>query len=198
MQLVVPLRDLVDEETTFMTARSERDENGCLNAIIAAAPRNPVLLNTLARMGQWYRNEIPQQGLLGPTTMRHGLEVAMKESCPEYNWGNAYMQFKCGPTHAFRLFTEQLIGWGYCSYWGPVLCPRLRASSQFAGLKFGLFDGRKDGKWVLTRPSEDDIAMRQKRFIGWPRFDGCVGFGCGMEGGSPTLMQMRDWQLSAR
>jgi len=190
MQLVVPLKELVDDQTTFMSARSSM--SGVLNAIIGTTARNPVMLNTLAYMGKWYRNEVKfkngdlvPKGLLGPTTMKWGLNEAMKMGCPEHDWDNADGQFKCGPQHAFRLFQEKIIADGRpCGYWGPKLCPQVRANSEFDGTKFGLFDtGSDDGK-MNERPSSDqDIARMEKSFIGWSRFEGCQNWGCDMTSG---------------
>lgn len=189
MQLRVPLHSLVDDETTFMTARAAYGA-GALNAIIATVPDSPVMRGVLASMRKWYRNEIPkaQNILLGPETMRMGLEDAMKESCPEQSWANSFNQFKCGKEHSFRLFTEQLIADGNCDKWMPTMCPKARAVSPFQGVKFGLFDGRKDGMEKIANPSAQDIMAREQRFIGWPRYDGCTTYGCNLNGGIPSLL----------
>lgn len=201
MQLRVPLKKLVDDNTTFMTARAAY--GGALNALIGTVPDSPVMLSTLKHMRKWYRKEILQDGLLGPRTMQLGLQEAMKTRCPEQNWDSAFQQFKCGPQQAFRLFTEQLIGWGDCQKWMPTMCPLARAQSQLSAAKFGLFDTERDDRFVggdLTRndelkhglienPVSGQIADREHKFIGWPRFDGCKELGCGMNGGIASLLQ---------
>lgn len=192
LQLSDPLHNLVDDATTFMTARADSDA-GALNALIATVPENPVMLATLAHMRKWYHNKTSQTGIFGPVTMQRGLEEVMSQTCPERHWANAYMQFKCGSQHEFRLFTERLIGGnfaaGSCQKWGRKICPKHRARSQFGGAKYGLFDtpepfpGQKVWMGHITSPSKDDIAAFEQRFIGWSRFDGCKGLGCGLTGG---------------
>lgn len=186
MQLVVPLKELVDDETTFMSARSSM--SGVLNAIIAATPHNPVMLSTLAHIGKWYRKETPHDGsgLLGPETMRRGLDDSMRTHCPDHTWANAFLQFRCGSGNAFRFFTEQLMNAGNCEGWGAVMCPKSRADSQFQGSRYALFDGRKDGMEAINSPTAADVASRQKRFIGWSRYNGCEDAGCGLTGGLPN------------
>lgn len=181
MQLRVPLTNLIDDETTFLTARSYY--GGCLNAIIATVPNSPVMLGTLAHIRKWYGGETSADGLLGPTTMQRGIEDVMKQDCPEHTWDYADAQFKCGTQHAFHIFTEQPIAAQHCRPWGSILCPQRRADSQFEGLKFGLFDRKRDGMESKTSPSEEDIAKREAKFIGWSRFDGCTHLGCGFSGG---------------
>lgn len=177
MQLVAPLTDLVDDETTFMTAKSGTE--GCLNAIIAASPGNLVMLNTLAEMEKWFQEEHDESELLGPVTMQRGLENTLAMECPEKKWATTHGQFKCGPTNALRLFQEQRLN--DCAQWGSTLCPSMRARSRFVGQKYALFDlPHSHGMHKMTKPSAEDIAFAEMVFIGWPRFEGCDGWGCGL------------------
>jgi len=176
MQLVAPLLDLVDDETTFMTAKSGTE--GCLNAIIAASPGNLVMLNTLAEMEKWFQYEHDENELLGPVTMQRGLENTLAAECPEKNWSTVRGQFKCGANNAVRLFQEQHLP--NCEQWGSTLCPSMRARSGFEGQKYALFDLPHNHGVQITHPSAEDIALNEQVFIGWPRFEGCDGWGCGL------------------
>jgi len=185
MQLVAPLEQLVDDQTTFMTARSDAGNLGCLNALIAVTPENPVMRRALDAILQWYRNEIPRKGLLGPTTLQIGLEESMSSYCPNRHWADAFVQFQCGQDAWYRLFQEQFMGYETCVNWGPRLCPKRRGYARFVGLRYGLFDGAKDGMADIKHPTLEDIENREKRFIGWSRYEYCDTEGCGLSGGEP-------------
>jgi hypothetical protein len=181
MQLRTPLESLVDDSTTFMSARSATF--GCLNAIIASVPNNPVMLHTLENMRKWYSGEASQMGQLGTATMQRGLGEVMSAECPQVLWQEAVQQFECGPRNSIRLFTEQLISHGDCSTWGSVLCPKSRAKSDWEGVRFGLFDGKHMVLDDIKEPTPIQIAKTEQMFVGWSRFDDCAGLGCGLSGG---------------
>lgn len=182
MQLRTPLKALVDDSTTFMTARSA--EFGCLNALMAAVPKSPAMLNTVEHIRKWYAGETTPIGQLGTTTLQRGLGEMMSDSCPEVMWSDAYQQFQCGPDHSIRLFSEKLLDAGDCSHWGSTMCPEPRARSAFSGVRYGLFDGRPEMMHFKASPSAEDILAKERMFIGWPRFEGCHALGCDMSGGT--------------
>jgi hypothetical protein len=178
MQLRTPLKGLVDDATTFMTAKSAT--SGCLNAIMAAVPKSPVMLRTMEHIRLWYTGEDSHSGQLGTTALQRGITGMMRDSCPEVGWSDAYQQFQCGPDHSIRLFSEQLVDNSDCSRWGKVICPESRAHSDFNGLRYGIFDGRPDGMDTHTSPSAQDILTKEQMLIGWSRFESCKAFGCNL------------------
>jgi hypothetical protein len=168
MQLRVPLDRLVDDVTTFMTARSA--VNGCLNALIAAVPNSPVLSATLAHMRKWYRNETTHEWPLGPIAMARGLQQVMNVSCPGVDWTEASTQFECGRDN-IRLYSE--VSLGKCTSWGPLICPKTRQRRWFAGARYGLFS-------VSERHLQSGF---EEKFIGWSRAEDCYSAGCRVSGG---------------
>jgi hypothetical protein len=184
-QLRVPLTSLVDDSTSFMTARSS--VSGCLNALIATVPRNPIMLATLTHIRKWYRNETTHNTLLGPMTLQRGLEDFITMACPVRNWTQEDEQFECGTQKGIRLYTEALIRWGSCQVWGTVMCPPARSQSKLWANKYGLFAGRpKDIQQPSGCPTSAQIAFREERFIGWPRGSECKVLGCALSGGLPA------------
>jgi len=177
MQLAVSLLDLVDDDTTFMTAKSQF--GGALNAIIATVPHNLVMLNTLSAMVEWYNEGWhSDEELLGPVTMQRGIEKTLSTDCPEHKWEDAHAHFKCGPNNAIRLFQEQRLS--NCEKWGKTVCPSMRARSKFEGQKFVMMDSIGKDRRDVMNPSAKDVARREQMFFGWPRFDGCDRWGCGL------------------
>lgn len=178
MQLRVPLTKLVDDATTFMTARSYI--NGALNALIATTPDNPVMSATISQIRKWYRNETEHTDKLttyglGPVTMEQGLEDVIKESCPGRRWKIEGAQFECGPRTTMRFYTE--VRMRHCLRWGELLCPARRGKRKFEGLRYALFNGPKDV--VMRSPRK----AKEQNFIGWTRAEDCHSLGCRVSGG---------------
>jgi hypothetical protein len=184
MQLRTPLTNLVDDHTSFMTAISA--DSGCLNALMATVPNNPVLHHTLARMSEWYSNKTVGTGLLGPETLRYGVESVMNANCPWVSFSHAYSQVDCGD-QALRFFQERALFSGQllgkCSMWGPIICPDKRAMANSNILNFGLFDGNKDHEESELWPTCEHVHRREKGMIGWSRYEDCDRQGCGLSNG---------------
>jgi hypothetical protein len=168
MQLRVNLTELIDDSTTFMTARSAFD--GCLNALIAAVPNSPVLNATLDHMRKWYRNETAQTLPLGPITLARGLQQVTNASCPRSNWKEVLTQFDCGESN-IRLYSE--VALTNCRAWGGLICPRRRSLSSFPGRRYGLF----------SMPESHLKSNYEEKFIGWSRAEDCYDWGCRVSGG---------------
>jgi hypothetical protein len=180
MQLRVPLTQIVDDATTFMTARSYI--SGALNALIATTPENPVMSATLSHIRKWYRNETGNDDKLvalglGPVTMERGLEEVIKKNCRQRSWKKEGKQFACGPLTTMRFYTE--LKMRNCWHWGRVMCPsrRYKGPTPFEGLTYGLFAGAKDDVFRSGR------RMREQNFIGWTRAEDCHKLGCKVSGG---------------
>jgi hypothetical protein len=186
MQLRTPLTNLVDDHTSFMTAISA--DSGCLNALMATVPNNPVLHHTLARMSEWYSNKTVGTGLLGPETLHYGVQKVMSANCPWLAFRQVYSQVECGD-QALRFFQERGLSGkvlGKCSMWGPIICPDKRAMADNNNhniLNFGLFDGNTDHEESELSPSCEQIHRREKRMIGWSRYEDCQHQGCGLSSG---------------
>lgn len=170
VELAVPLPQLVDENTTFMSAYSVNGD--IFNGLIATVPNSGIMAETLQEIRRWYRNESQQDGLMGTMTMLRALENTVAISCPNTDLAamQNVAQWECG-NHRVRLYHEaQLI----CSAEdGIPECPKERkdvvSAKMQSGLNLGLFSD------VVTRS-----------FIGWPRFHTCKGSpeqtGCGSGG----------------
>jgi hypothetical protein len=191
MQLRTPLTSLVDDNTSFMTAKSAT--SGFLNAIMATVPNNPVLHHTLARMTDWLSDSLLGKvlpgGLLGPETLRYGVEKVLNTHCPSVSFSDAYSQVNCG-NQALRFFQEHVLVSPQlflrdqiCSMWGPSICPDKRAVSHVGLLNYGLFDGKTTHEDAVMWPSCEKVHRRERRMIGWSRYEECDRQGCGLSNG---------------
>jgi len=161
VQLKVPINKLADENTTF--ASSFAEDLTVLNAVIAAAPGNPVLLETLNQIRKWYKNEagLDHTHWMGPETMLHGLRSVVDKECKGHGISpEAGLAWSCG-SQVFRFYQESKL---LCFSPSPE-CPPERANSDFDGLKYGLF-----------------TPGTERQLIGWSRFASCSSWGCGAGG----------------
>jgi len=192
VELRVSLDEFVDVNTTFVSAYTE--DQAVLNALLAAAPRSPVMLEVIKQIRSWYRLEVPHedQGTtsewLGPVTMLRALRTVVERDCKgEPLHPEATLQWTCGP-HVIRLYEEHELdcsppgddfpGDGDPSAGRPRFneeCPEKRARSEFMGVRFGIF---------TPEP--------QRRLVAWPRFASCSEWGCnagGWDEGLPATAQ---------
>lgn len=182
VEWLVPMQDLVDESTTFMSAYGQGSDE-MLNAVIAAEPGSEIMKATLQELRNWYKLSSAQQAQqclavrycwMGPVTLFKAVQDVQQKSCSKVDLNAHTLEKNCGP-HKFRLYEQRQL---HCSQdflrakrEGTVLsekeCPPSRAKSQFEGLQFGLFEPGSNGK-----------------LVGWPRFAECTSWGCGGEGWS--------------
>jgi len=171
VQLHVPLERLVDGNTTFAAAFTE--DAAILNAIMAAAPENEVMVEALRQIRAWYRYEVSHEDAytpsqwLGPVTMLRALREVARKACNANGRSlqRQTLQWDCG-NHAFRLYEEHSLD---CFSNTTEECPSTRAFSEFAGVKFGIFTPWPD-----------------HRVVAWPRFEECSDWGCSAGGWDET------------
>lgn len=170
---VVPFRELVDADTTFMTAvcanglpKSPTDTNALLNALMASAPRNPIMYLHLQVIRKYYRQGTKMhEGVagvypMGPSTLMDAMTQTLREGChgETLEQHRSEAQFACGDEHV-RLYREDKLrcGQGYPS----EECPPERETAPDVA-KYGIFLGEGTSR----------------KLIGWSRFAGCESLGC--------------------
>lgn len=194
-QLHVPLRSLIDKDTTLMTAFTAQPPyigyvqpikvgaqlgggyqvftQPVLNALIAVRPNSTVMERTIKHIKNWYTNE--REGLLGPLSMAKAVGETVQEKCPTDPSKSDFevARWTCGSEN-FRFYEEENLGSGPdCVREGQTVCPAERATSSFDGLRYGVF-AMGDGS-------------REQRLIGWPRYLECFSAGCLLNGGIPSF-----------
>jgi len=165
VQLAVPLDQLVDKDTTFMSAYSINGD--IFNGLIAAVPKSEVLGETLQEIRRWYRGEAEQKGLMGTMTMLRGLENVVGNSCSTKDLKSMQntSQWDCG-ANTIRLYQESdLLCFVKKGVAQPAECPQSRKDGELF-MRYGLF---KAGERVYPGRS----------FIGWPKGVKCKSTRCG-------------------
>jgi hypothetical protein len=183
------LLDLIDAETTLMTAFVAEDvqmwtpplrknEKGTairpiLNALIAVRPESHIMKRTMKYIRKSYEDDQEPPSLLGPIAMELALRETVHRDCPDISLSNPDKlgHWTCGE-EKLQFYQEEDIGAGQdCWKEGAVVCPPDRAMSttEFFGSRFGVFRIGSES--------------REKRLIGWSRYQGCSKYGCGFNGG---------------
>jgi len=173
VQLTVPLLQLVDEDTTFMSAYSINGD--IFNGIIAAVPKSEILRETLQEITEWYnylrfsrrhyKNGSPW--LMGTSTMFRGLGHVVRKACPtkDLKFMQNTSQWNCGP-HVIRLYQEDRLICSMADGVGqPPECPTSRKDAESCSLRFGLF-----------LAGQQPIVGRS--FIGWSKTSKCKSVVC--------------------
>jgi len=170
LELTEPLSNLVDDQTTFMSAYSINGD--ILNALLAVVPGSPVMEKALDEMKTWFKDRSAQTGLMGTLSTYRAFGNTIKENCPEVDpvGMRSTMQWKCGK-HVFRLYEEKnLLCFLEAGAPQPSECPLERKNAPSKDLRLGLFE---PGQRIFPG----------RRFIGWPRFRDCKDpAGCGSGG----------------
>jgi hypothetical protein len=170
VELAVPLVQLVDDDTTFMSAFSVNGD--IFNGLLAVEPKSVIMYHTLQEIRSWYRNPEKQSGLMGTMTMLRGLEDVMDAACPDksLNDEDLKLQWKCG-NQTIRLYQETDL---YCfpenGLPQPLECPEVRR------------DGTSNMRLGFVEPGAAPTYGRS--VVGWPRFHSCkdTNKGCGSGG----------------
>lgn len=157
MQLSEPFLNLVDKDTTFMSARSKI--GGLLNGLMAAAPGSPVLQNTLNFMRKWYTSGAHRDrhsGLMGTNCTLRGLEKVIQDNCPDLSLKatGGILQWSCGD-HVIRLYEEKELRCSGSLSPSPE-CPIERKQARSFLARIGIF-----------RPEQPQRNSRE--LIGWTR-----------------------------
>merc|ERR1719491_2008587 len=178
VELRVPLTELVDENTTFMSAYSVNGD--IFNGLLAAVPNSEGMGETLQEIRRWFRGETEQIGLMGTMTMLRGLENVVSMSCAAKTLEGvkSETQWACG-RHQIRLYQEAGL---MCPNEGG---PRSAPSDECPWERRGAPDMMRLG---LFYPN----LQRARSLIGWPRYHSCKdpSGGCG-SGGHAVLLQRR-------
>lgn len=170
VELTVPVTQLVDADTTFMSAYSVNGD--IFNGLLAVEPKNEVMGETLQEIRRWFRGESEQVGLMGTMTMLRGLENVVRMSCPLYNLEimKKETQWPCG-RQQIRLYQESHL---QCSLPHPTWeCPSERRHASEM-LQLGLF-----------YPN----LQESRSLIGWPRFHSCKDPKAGCGSGGHVMLQ---------
>lgn len=168
LELTVPLRDLLNASTTFMSIRMDVS---LVNALMAAEPNSPILNHTLERIPKWYSMNPKSRGWLGPTTLTQGLmDVANKECRGQgIKSHKKDAQWQCG-SQQVRLHEERYIKCDKTS----AECPEERVQNVQL-----LRKNKQNDDHLLHGLFE---AGALTKIVGWSRFASCGGYGCGGTG----------------
>jgi len=159
VQFRVPFGDIVDEDTTFMSAIDIYCN--VLNALIATEQNSAVMQSVIAAIKGWYANPSasrPKGSFLGTVTMREGLNHVVSRDCPGMDITMPdRLQRACGSHHQFRFYKEAKIE---CN--NQIECPLGRRNNSFPGVRFGLFEP----------------GAPERNLVAWSRFESCGKWGC--------------------
>lgn len=182
VDLKVPLHELVDDSTSFMSVWDSDavDEYDILNAVLAAEPGSKVLERTLVEMTMWYRRRMPVRDRpMGPYVFGRAVETRLFESCRErlpnlkqkLSAVGAALQWACGADN-FRFYVQRSLR---CAAPPVSECQGIRLTSNYSGLKYGIF---------MPGP--------ERALVGYPRSEWCAKSGCDLGGKTKHL-----WNSSA-
>jgi len=191
LALRAPLSDLVDEDTSFVSAfsmenaaaRQKMYGGSMLNALMIAVPKSKILASTLFHMISWYKGDpsVPwgrTDGIyVGTVSLWRGLSAVLACNCPlqknldrlwfvmnqEKNY-TLPLQWPCGQ-ESIRLYVEKKIR---CNTTSPE-CPEERAKSPSELVRYGVFE-----------PGEE------RNLIAWSRPAWCTELGCNGGGHNET------------
>lgn len=159
VQLKVPLTSLVSEDTTFMSAYAHRGA-GVLNAIMASAPGEYVVVQSIKRMIEMYKSGEKIHNL-GPVALQVAIWDANVKVCPDIpSDSTSTRHWRCGST-VLRMLEEDAYPCLGPDSWSKEYCPPARTLAAFvsSGASYGLFD-------------------ENKTLIGWSRMEECFSYGC--------------------
>lgn len=164
VELRVPLEQLVDHNTTFVSAFTE--DQAILNAVLAASPGSAVMREVLTQIRLWYSYGLPHQDeettseFMGPVTMLRALRTVTQKECQRSRLFSKELQWPCGP-NVVRLYYEHGLSCGWPGT--EEECPPSRAESTFDGVRYGIF-------------------TPEGELVAWPRFASCDDWGCNAGG----------------
>jgi len=190
LDLRVPLSELVDNETSFVSAfsmtngaaRQRMYGGSMLNALMIAVPRSKILASTLYHMISWYKGDpsVPwgrtDSIYVGTVTLWRGLSAVLACNCPNSTnldrlWftlknetKNAPLQWSCGQ-ESIRLYLEKTIRCRNIT----TECPEERAKNKYKPARFGIFE-----------PGQ------ARNLIAWSRPAWCTTLGCNSGGHNDT------------
>jgi len=152
---LVPFEEFTRPEVTFMTVLT-MGRTALLNAMMAATPGHPILLDSLKAIPEWYRTQGHWNltGQLGMGATWDGLSKFLSNNCPTMAVTGISAPVPCGKDDSIELFDEV-----WCDKNGHT-CP---ADRQESIVKDGIYDSTG-------------------RQIAWSRFSTCKTFSCGVTG----------------
>lgn len=182
VDLHIPLHDLVDETTSFMSVHESTNASqvGVLNAVMAVKPWSTVMRKTIGHLyAEYYqqpnlRNVQNEGSQLGPLTLGQGVADVLAEDCPEESiekrkrdllTPHALLRWRCGP-HNFTFFCQRQLDCGGPQQASPLEClPARRMNMSKPWLNFGIFKPGVQGELVA-----------------FSRLDWCEEYGCHIGG----------------
>mmetsp|Transcript_61939 Transcript_61939/g.98130 ORF Transcript_61939/g.98130 Transcript_61939/m.98130 type:complete len:337 (+) Transcript_61939:60-1070(+) len=177
VELALPLVQLVDENTTFMSSFSINGD--IFNGIIAVEPKSSIMNRTLQEIRKWYNGKSSQTGLMGTMTMLRGLEDFIASDCPDkrLNEERRKLQWGCGNQNV-RLYQEaDLFCFPEDGQKQPRECPQVRRDGEYF-LRLGFIE-----------PGQEQ--NQDRTVVAWPRFHSCKGSENGCGSGGHSLVQKR-------
>lgn len=169
-QLNEPLTTLVENDTTFMSAFGHYDwDHGILNALMGATPDNPIVKESIEQIRQRYRAG-PKENmpLLGPTSLRTAMVKFAKQICSSSQVvSEATLRWECGP-EVLKMYQERHLA---CFEEYGDIDPACPAARRLA------IQQAPETAYVIYSADHS--------VVGWPRFAGCTGYGCGGGGHQP-------------
>jgi len=175
VELAVPLTELVDADTTFMSAYSVNGD--IFNGLLAVEPKSEVLGETLQEIRRWFRGESEQVGLMGTMTMLRGIENVVRMRCPLnlLEFMKTETQWPCGKEQ-IRLYKES-----------PLDC-----DSRNGGPPRNECPPEREGASEMLRLGLFYPNMHMDRtLIGWPRYHSCKDPQGGCGSGGHVMLQKR-------
>eukprot|EP00406_Dinophysis_acuminata_P026835 CAMPEP_0179339858 /NCGR_PEP_ID=MMETSP0797-20121207/68954_1 /TAXON_ID=47934 /ORGANISM="Dinophysis acuminata, Strain DAEP01" /LENGTH=348 /DNA_ID=CAMNT_0021053747 /DNA_START=17 /DNA_END=1059 /DNA_ORIENTATION=- len=162
VQLNVALLDIIEPDTTFLGVRHS-------NMLMAAAPRSPILADTLKWIPAWHVDLAGGlwHGLIGPST----LDKAFADAC---DCGMSCLpdavRYRCG-SETVQLYREAFIKDKMLEE-PSSLMPQERLDTMKSLQEMKLGTGHL--QFAIVSPTLDVC-------IGWSRFSSCIAYGCGGE-----------------
>jgi len=158
MYPLVPFEEFAGPEVTFMTVLT-MGRTALLNAMMAATPGHPIMLDSLKVIPEWYRTHGHWNltGQLGMGATWDGLSKFLSKNCPTValrTVPSLWPSVPCGNNDSIVMFEEV-----FCDRQGHT-CP---ADRQEDIVKDGIYDSTG-------------------RQIAWSRFSTCKTFSCGGTG----------------
>lgn len=207
IQLAVPLWQLVDRTTSFMSVWCDA---GVFNAMLAAPPGSPVVHEALHQIRRWYREATQalgtrdRRGIMGPRAYHLGLEALVRAQCPRElhklwyhgeaqgsRWGMFWRFFRAtGQTEHFwnadAFARPRAAQQWFCGAESlrllaeeEVVCDAAAPSAECPGERASRYaETRFEG--LRAGIFEPHPATRERRIVGWSRAVSCKTYGCGM------------------
>jgi len=208
IQLIRPLRRLVDSTTTFMSVWCDA---GIFNAVLGAPPQSAVLRETLSQIRRWYKEAKDalgtrdRRGIMGPRAYHLGLQAVVEAQCPQQiykmwyhgepsssTWGMSVDYFRATGRirHLFsssvyaaeRAELQWACGTEAVRLYSEehIICDGMGAASEECPTERAASFAKTKFDGLLSAMFEPHVDPQERRLIGWSRAVTCKTFGCGL------------------